>query len=99
MKRALLVVVVAIAAAQTVNLRAAESNYKLIENWAQLPEGMKWGSMSAVDVDYRNGTVYVFERGEHENAPRNPSGMNLGIHDDYTHSSRPLRITASKRSF
>jgi len=65
MKRALLLVLVAFAAAQTLDVRAADSNYKLIENWAQLPGGMKWGSMSAVDVDYRNGTVYVFERGEH----------------------------------
>jgi hypothetical protein len=31
------------------------------DGWAQLPDGRKWGSTGAVDVD-RNGNIWVFER-------------------------------------
>src|ERR1700730_1901855 len=43
--------------------RAADGDYKLIENWAQLPQGMQWGVMSAVDID-SHGTIYAFKRSE-----------------------------------
>src|SRR5262245_13856869 len=36
--------------------------YRLFENWAQLPEGRKWGSTVAVDVDRDGKTVWVFDR-------------------------------------
>lgn len=42
---------------------AAEPSYRLVENWAQLPAGTKWGTMTAVDIDAR-GHVYVFQRGQ-----------------------------------
>ena len=37
--------------------------YEQAENWAQIPEGAKWGTMTAVDVD-AEGTVYALQRGE-----------------------------------
>jgi sugar lactone lactonase YvrE len=45
------------------NLRAADGDYQLVENWAQLPPGMQWGVMSAVDID-SHGTIYAFKRSE-----------------------------------
>ena len=36
--------------------------YRTVENWFKLPEGRTWGSTSAVDVDYRNGHMWVGER-------------------------------------
>ena len=35
--------------------------YRTIENWGTLPEGRKWGSTSAVDID-RDGHIWVAER-------------------------------------
>src|ERR1700676_2475252 len=43
--------------------RAADGDYQLVENWAQLPQGMQWGVMSAVDID-SHGTIYAFKRSE-----------------------------------
>jgi len=51
------------ATASVTSLRAADATYQPVENWAQLPAGTKWQTMSAVDVDSK-GTVYVFQRGE-----------------------------------
>jgi DNA-binding beta-propeller fold protein YncE len=39
------------------------ATYHLVENWAQLPAGTKWETMTAVDIDSK-GTVYVFQRGD-----------------------------------
>ena len=40
----------------------AQTNpYHRVENWAKLPEGRKWGSVSAVSVDAK-GNVWAFER-------------------------------------
>ena len=40
----------------------AQANpYHRVENWAKLPEGRKWGSVSAVSVDAK-GNVWAFER-------------------------------------
>ena len=44
-------------------VRAADGDYQLVENWAQLPQGMQWGVMSAVDID-SHGTIYAFKRSE-----------------------------------
>ncbi len=45
-------------------VRAAESHYQLVENWAQLPPGItKWGAATGVDVD-AHGNVYVLHRNE-----------------------------------
>jgi sugar lactone lactonase YvrE len=42
---------------------AGNATYHLVENWAQLPAGTKWETMTGVDIDSK-GTVYVFQRGE-----------------------------------
>ena len=44
-------------------LEAAELTYQLVDNWAQLPAGTKWGTMTAVDVDSK-GAIYVLQRSE-----------------------------------
>jgi sugar lactone lactonase YvrE len=46
---------------------SAESNnapnpYRTVENWAKLPEGRMWGSLSAVDVDKDGKSIWVAER-------------------------------------
>jgi streptogramin lyase len=38
-----------------------DSAYRKVENWAQLPPGYAWGTMSAVAVDTK-GNVYGFQR-------------------------------------
>jgi DNA-binding beta-propeller fold protein YncE len=44
--------------------QAADSSYKVVENWAQFPAGVtKWGSATGVDVDSRDN-VYVLHRNE-----------------------------------
>src|SRR5882757_8672676 len=49
---------------QTVRVHAAESNYRLVDNWAQFPPGVtKWGAATGVDVDRRDN-VYVLHRNE-----------------------------------
>jgi sugar lactone lactonase YvrE len=58
--------VAALAVVATVHpsrVRAADGNYQLVENWAQLPPGMQWGVMSAVDIDSK-GMIYAFKRSE-----------------------------------
>jgi len=41
----------------------ATYQYQQADHWAQLPDGEKWGTMTAVDVDAR-GTVYALQRGD-----------------------------------
>jgi hypothetical protein len=36
--------------------------YRSIENWAQMPEGRVWGSVSAVDIDPDGTSVWIAER-------------------------------------
>jgi sugar lactone lactonase YvrE len=67
-KRVLAVTLVLIASAGVATIhsskvRAADQKYQLVENWAQLPPGMQWGVMSAVDID-SHGTIYAFKRSE-----------------------------------
>ena len=40
---------------------AADATYQLVENWAQLPPGVKWSRATSVAID-SHGTVYVFDR-------------------------------------
>lgn len=55
-------VVVALWAPAT--MRAAESHYQLVENWAQFPPGVtKWGAATGVAVDAHDN-VYVLHRNE-----------------------------------
>src|SRR5579864_6235959 len=58
-----LLALVALTIVRPSNVRAAEGDYQLVENWAQLPQGMQWGVMSAVDID-SHGTIYAFKRSE-----------------------------------
>jgi sugar lactone lactonase YvrE len=58
-----LMAIVAVAAMRPSKVRAADEKYQLVENWAQLPTGMQWGVMSAVDID-SHGTIYAFKRSE-----------------------------------
>jgi DNA-binding beta-propeller fold protein YncE len=45
-------------------LGSGEHRYKVVENWAQLPEGWEFKDVAAVACD-RQDRVYVFNRGEH----------------------------------
>src|SRR5580704_6155106 len=56
-------IAIAAAAIYPQGIRAADGDYQLVENWAQLPPGMQWGVMSAVDID-SHGTIYAFKRSE-----------------------------------
>lgn len=40
---------------------AVAATYQLVENWAQLPPGMKWSRAMSIAID-SHGTVYVFDR-------------------------------------
>src|SRR6202161_1299595 len=64
---AIAVVVVALRATATIHtlpVRAAESHYQLVENWAQFPPGVtKWGAATGVGVDAHDN-VYVLHRNE-----------------------------------
>src|SRR5213592_13556 len=40
----------------------APNPYRTVENWAQLPEGRKWGSLSAVEIDKDGKSIWVAER-------------------------------------
>jgi sugar lactone lactonase YvrE len=58
-----LMALVAAATLRPANVRAADEKYQLVDSWAQLPSGMVWGVMSAVDID-SHGTIYAFKRSE-----------------------------------
>jgi len=45
-------------------LGSGEHRYRVLENWAQLPEGWEFKDVAAVACD-RQDRVYVFNRGEH----------------------------------
>jgi sugar lactone lactonase YvrE len=36
--------------------------YRTVENWAKMPEGRTWGSLSAVDIDPDGKSIWVAER-------------------------------------
>ncbi len=36
--------------------------YRTVENWAQMPEGRKWGATSAVEIDRDSKSIWVAER-------------------------------------
>src|SRR5271165_3604697 len=40
----------------------APNPYRTVEGWAKLPEGRKWGSTSAVDIDKDGTSIWVAER-------------------------------------
>ena len=47
--------------------------YRLVENWAQLPSGMKWGAVISVDAD-ANDNLWVFHRSTPPILKFDPSG-------------------------
>jgi hypothetical protein len=53
-------------AGQTGAVSVATNNepnpYRTVENWAQLPAGRAWGSLSAVDVDKDGKSIWVADR-------------------------------------
>lgn len=59
----LLIAVATMIIIHPLNARGADEKYQLVENWAQLPPGVQWGVMSAVDID-SHGTIYAFKRSE-----------------------------------
>jgi DNA-binding beta-propeller fold protein YncE len=58
---ALLGALLATTTAGPARVLAAESTYRLVEHWAQLPPGYTWGTMSAVAIDSK-GNIYGFQR-------------------------------------
>ena len=45
-------------------LGSGEHRYRVVENWAKLPEGWEFKDAAAVACDSKD-RVYVFNRGEH----------------------------------
>ena len=42
---------------------AAPNPYRMLDKWAQLPEGRQWGAPIGVEVDHRDGkSIWVFDR-------------------------------------
>src|ERR1700757_3424715 len=49
--------------AQGADPNAAPNPYKMQENWAQLPEGRKFGAAIKVQIDHSDGkSIWVFDR-------------------------------------
>src|SRR5260370_33776828 len=48
----------------SVILGTGEHRYRVVENWAKLPEGWEFRDVAAVAVDSQ-GRGYVFNRGQH----------------------------------
>jgi DNA-binding beta-propeller fold protein YncE len=66
----------------------APNQYKTIEGWAKLPEGRKWGSTSAVDIDKDGKSIWVAERcGANsclDRATGQPQKVDMILHFDET---------------
>src|SRR6188768_3996748 len=45
-------------------LGSGNHRYRVVENWAKLPDGWEFNDVAAVAVDSKD-RVYVFNRGEH----------------------------------
>ena len=57
--------VMSIALAAAAQAQSGESSYKVVEKWATFPEGVTaWSAATGVDIDPRNGNIYVFHRNE-----------------------------------
>ena len=67
MRLTLAVALIAVAAGMAPAQSNAEPNslpnpYRIIEDWAKLPDGRQWGSTSAVDIDRDGKSIWVAER-------------------------------------
>jgi streptogramin lyase len=61
--RATMIIAAAVSlAAQSAPVNDAPNPYRTVENWAQLPEGRMWGSLSAVEIDKDGKSIWVAER-------------------------------------
>jgi sugar lactone lactonase YvrE len=60
--------------------------YRTVTGWAQLPEGRKWGSMSAVDIDPQ-GHIWVVDRCEANSC----AGSNLNPVFEFDKSGKMLK--------
>ena len=49
-------------------LGTGEHRYRVLENWAKLPDGWQLTDAASVAVDSKD-RIYVFNRGEHPIAP------------------------------
>src|SRR5829696_9520843 len=53
------------AAAGAAQAQTAESSYQWVDSWAKFPAGVTaWSAATGVDIDPRNGNIYVFHRNE-----------------------------------
>src|ERR1044072_156927 len=57
----------------SVVLGTGEHRYRVVENWAKLPDGWNLTDVAAVGVDSKD-RVYVFNRGEHPMVMLNRDG-------------------------
>jgi hypothetical protein len=66
MKRIVVAVfVMSIALTAAARAQSGESSYQVVEKWATFPEGVTaWSAATGVDIDQRNGNIYVFHRNE-----------------------------------
>ena len=65
MKRIVIALAVLLAFAGAAHAQSIESHYQVVENWATFPDGVKaWSGATGVDIDPRNGNIYVFHRNE-----------------------------------
>jgi len=55
---------------------AQDNPYRVVEGWAQLPEGMQWGAVAAVSPD-ESGNIWVFHRADPPILRFGPSGKLL----------------------
>jgi DNA-binding beta-propeller fold protein YncE len=61
------VVVLAVASASAARAQEADPNsapnpYRVVEHWANLPEGRVWGQAIGVDIDRDGTSIWVFDR-------------------------------------
>lgn len=69
-------------------------DYKVVENWAQLPKGWNFGECSGVDVD-KDDNVWIFNRGAHPVVQLDKNGKLLQAWAEMpVKSSHGLRVDA-----
>ena len=61
------VVVLAVASASAARAQEADPNsapnpYRVVDHWANLPEGRVWGQAIGVDIDRDGTSIWVFDR-------------------------------------
>ena len=65
MNRIVVASLMLMAFAGSAGAQSATGNYEVVENWATFPEGVTaWSAATGVDIDPRNGNIYVFHRNE-----------------------------------